>query len=128
MTISAQEPRSSSVPSVPHGPRATLQRTAWHVAGAGGSVRTHGTALVGAMPGALRAIRAGARSSMSMLQVLPDPTLRWLIAGSAGMAAGLFAAGAPRVITTLGMAPVVAMGAAIALRPAGRDVTNLAHG
>ena len=70
------------------------------------------------MPGALRATRAGARSSLGALQVLPDPTLRWLIAGSAGMTAGLFAAGAPRVVTTLGIAPAVAMGAAIALRRA----------
>ena len=117
MTVTASEPAAASVPAIPRGPRSAARRTAWHASGAVGSIRTHGTALAAQVPGALRATRTAARRTTSALQVLPDPTLRWLIAGSAGLAAGLFAAGAPRVITTLGAAPAVVMGAAIALRP-----------
>lgn len=116
MTITASEPVAASVPAIPRGPGAAVRRTAWHASGIVASFRTHGASLAAQVPGMLRGTRSAARHTTSTLQMLPDPTLRWLIAGSAGLAAGLFAAGAPRVVTTLGAVPAVVMAAAIALR------------
>jgi hypothetical protein len=80
----------------------------------------HGvTTLVHRLPGAARATGAGAHGTTSALQQLPDSTLRWLTAGSIGLAAGLQVAGAPRWMQAAGIAPALLMGAAIALRPVG---------
>ena len=68
-------------------------------------------------PGAARVTRAGARGTTTALQQLPDATLRWLAAGSIGLATGLQVAGAPRLVRVAGVAPALFMGAAIALRP-----------
>lgn len=73
--------------------------------------------LIGHVPAAARATQAGARGTTSALQRLPDSTLRWLAAGSIGLAAGFQLAGVPRVIRAAGVAPALFMGAAIALRP-----------
>ena len=51
------------------------------------------------------------------MQALPDSTLRWLAAGSVGMGAGLFLAGAPRVVVAAGVVAALAMGAAALARP-----------
>jgi hypothetical protein len=66
---------------------------------------------------AARATRVGANGATSALQALPDSTLRWLAAGSVGIGAGLFLAGAPRVVVAAGVAPALAMGAAALARP-----------
>jgi hypothetical protein len=68
-------------------------------------------------PAAARAAQAGARGTTSALQRLPDSTLRWLAAGSIGLAAGLQLAGVPRLLRAAGVAPALFMGAAVALRP-----------
>jgi hypothetical protein len=70
------------------------------------------------VPGTLGATRTGARDAASALQTLPDPTLRWLAAGSVGLSAGLFLTGKPRLIIAAGIAPALAMGAAIVARSA----------
>ena len=70
------------------------------------------------LPGTVRATRGGANGAASALQTLPDSTLRWLAAGSVGVGAGLFLAGAPRVVIAAGVAPALAMGAAALARPA----------
>ncbi len=74
------------------------------------------TTLVGHVPATLDATRAGARDAASALQALPDPTLRWLAATSVGLSAGLFLTGKPRLIIAAGIAPALAMGAAIVAR------------
>ena len=53
----------------------------------------------------------------SRAPALPDSTLRWLAAGSVGLGAGLYLAGAPRVVTAAGFSPALAIAAAIVLRP-----------
>jgi hypothetical protein len=68
-------------------------------------------------PGTLRATRAGASGSTSALQLLPDPTLRWLAAASVGLGAGLHLAGAPRLISAAGASPALLISAAILSRP-----------
>jgi hypothetical protein len=79
--------------------------------------RTSATTLVDRAPGTVRATRAGVRGTTSALQTLPDETLRWLTAGSVGLAAGLQLAGAPRLVRAAGVVPALLIGAAIALRP-----------
>jgi acyl-CoA reductase-like NAD-dependent aldehyde dehydrogenase len=81
-------------------------------------------ALVGNLPGALEATRAGARETASALQALPDPTLRWLAAASVGVGAGLFLAGKPRLVIAASVAPALAMGAAMVVRPVGAGTTS----
>jgi hypothetical protein len=70
----------------------------------------------------MRATRVGANSTTSALQTLPDPTLRWLAASSAGLSAGFYLAGAPRLVVAAGVAPALIMGAAIVLRPSEPDL------
>ena len=81
------------------------------------TVRSGATTLAGRAPGVLRATQARASEATSVLQRLPDSTLRLLAAGSLGVAAGFQLAGAPRLVRAVGAAPALFMGAAIALRP-----------
>ena len=78
---------------------------------------TFGSTLAARAPWVARTARAGARGTTSALQRIPDPTLRWLAATSIGMAAGLHAAGAPRLVRAAGIAPAMLIGIAVALRP-----------
>ncbi len=86
--------------------------------------RTAGRTLVGRVPGTIRATRTGASGTTSALQTLPDPLLRWLVAGSVGLGAGLSLAGAPRLVVAAGMAPALIIGAAIASRPGAQRVEH----
>ena len=69
------------------------------------------------LPGTVDATVAGANDTTTELQRLPDSTLRLLAAGSVGLGAGFYLAGAPRVIVAAGITPALVMGAAIVLRP-----------
>ncbi len=89
-----------------------------HIAGAASAARASAGALLGRLPGTVRATWVGANGATNALQTLPDSTLRWLAAGSVGIGAGLFLAGAPRVVIAAGVAPALAMGAAALARPA----------
>jgi hypothetical protein len=80
-------------------------------------VPTMGRSIAARVPSVARTARAGARSTTSSLQRIPDPTLRWLAATSIGMAAGLHAAGAPRLIRAAGITPALLIGIAVAMRP-----------
>ena len=81
------------------------------------TARKRVTMLIEHVPAAARATQAGARGATRALQRLPASTLRWLAAGSIGLAAGFQLAGVPRVLRAAGVAPALFMGAAIALRP-----------
>lgn len=81
------------------------------------TVRSGVTTLVERAPGMVRTTQTRASDATTVLQHLPDSTLRWLAAGSLGVAAGFQLAGAPRLVTAAGAAPALIMGAAIALRP-----------
>jgi hypothetical protein len=94
-----------------------LARALRRVSGAIRIARTGVTMFIVRVPGTMHATRAGAHDTTSALQALPDPTLRWLAAGSIGLGAGLSLAGAPRLVVAAGVAPALIMGAAIALRP-----------
>jgi hypothetical protein len=56
-------------------------------------------------------------ATTSALQRLPDPTLRWLAAGSIGLGAGLYLSGTPRLVVAASVVPACLIGAAILLRP-----------
>jgi hypothetical protein len=93
-----------------------IARVGRRVSGAFRIARIGATAIIERLPGTIDATRAGAEGTTSALQALPDPTLRWLAAGSVGLGAGLSLAGAPRLVVAAGVAPALIMGAAIALR------------
>jgi hypothetical protein len=71
--------------------------------------------LEGARSGAERA-RVGVEEATTRLQTLPNETLRLLAAGSIGLAAGLFASGAPRLFTLAALSPALLIGGAMATR------------
>jgi hypothetical protein len=90
--------------------------------------RSSAGSLVSHVPGAVHATRVGGHATTSALQVLPDSTLRGLAAGSVGLAAGFYLAGVPRVVVAAGVAPVVMIAAAIALRPGDHAAPTVTNG
>lgn len=69
------------------------------------------------LPGTLAHANKGARAAVTRLQTVPDSGLRLLAAASIGLGTGLRLAGAPRLVTLAGFAPVPILGFAILSRP-----------
>jgi hypothetical protein len=78
------------------------------------------------LPEAADRARAGVEETTTRLQGYPDETLRLVAAGSLGLAAGLYLAGAPRVFTLAAAAPAAMVGAAIATRANQRSTSRRA--
>jgi hypothetical protein len=72
------------------------------------------------LPGIASAGAEGAAESVKMLQELSDPRLKLLVAFSLGAGAGLWMAGAPRLVTLAALSPALVAGIAIASRNQGR--------
>jgi hypothetical protein len=68
------------------------------------------------LPEAAERARAGVEETTTRLQRYPDDTLRLVAAGSLGLAAGLYLAGAPRLFAIAAASPAAFIGAAIATR------------
>ena len=68
------------------------------------------------LPGIASAGAEGAAESVRMLQELSDPRLQLLMAFSLGVGAGLWMAGAPRLVTLAALSPALVVGVAIASR------------
>jgi hypothetical protein len=68
------------------------------------------------LPSIASAGAEGAAESVRMLQELPDPRLELLAAFSLGIGAGLWLAGAPRLVTLAALSPALLVGVAIASR------------
>jgi hypothetical protein len=62
----------------------------------------------------------GAAESVKLLQELSDPRLQLLMAFSLGIGAGLWMAGAPRLVTLAALSPALVAGVAIASRKQSR--------
>jgi hypothetical protein len=73
------------------------------------------------LPGIASAGAGGAAESMRMLQELSDPRLQLLMAFSLGVGAGLWMAGAPRLVTLAALSPALVVGVAIASRKRGNQ-------
>jgi hypothetical protein len=72
------------------------------------------------LPSIASAGAEGAAESMRMLQELSDPRLQLLMAFSVGVGAGLWMAGAPRLVTIAALTPALIVGIAIASRKQSR--------
>jgi hypothetical protein len=59
------------------------------------------------LPDAAAAVQAGAMATTDSLRTMPEPSLRLLAAVSVGMGVGLYAAGAPRVVTLMAFTPAL---------------------
>ena len=68
------------------------------------------------LPSIASAGAEGAAESVRMLQELTDPRLELLAAFSLGIGAGLWLAGAPRLVTLAALSPALFVGVAIASR------------
>jgi hypothetical protein len=73
------------------------------------------------LPGIASAGAGGAAESVRMLQELSDPRLRLVMAFSLGAGAGLWMAGAPRLVTLAALSPALVVGVAIACRKQGNQ-------
>jgi hypothetical protein len=73
------------------------------------------------LPGIASAGAEGAVGSVKMLQEFSDPRLQLLVAFSLGVGAGLWMAGAPRLVTLAALSPALVAGVAIASRKQGRS-------
>ena len=73
------------------------------------------------LPGIASAGAGGAAESVRMLQELSDPRLKLLVAFSLGVGAGLWMAGAPRLVTLAALSPALVAGIAIASRKRGNQ-------
>ena len=71
------------------------------------------------LPDIASAGAGGAAESVKMLQELSDPRLQFLMAFSLGVGAGLWMAGAPRLVTLAALSPALVAGVAIASRKPG---------
>jgi hypothetical protein len=71
------------------------------------------------LPDIASAGAGGAAESVKMLQELSDPRLQLLMAFSLGVGAGLWMAGAPRLVTLAALSPALVAGVAIASRKPG---------
>lgn len=98
--------------------RAAIEDAAGHVPAVLESARTDGERLAGRLPDAAARTRVGVEVTTTRLQILPDPTLRLLVAASIGLATGLLIAGVPRLFTLAALGPALLAGGAIATRPA----------
>jgi hypothetical protein len=67
------------------------------------------------LPSIVSAGAERAAESVRMLQELPDPRLKPLAAFSLGVGAGLWMAGAPRLVTLAALSPALVVGVMIAL-------------
>ncbi len=72
------------------------------------------------LPSIASAGAEGAVESVRMLQELPDPRLELLAAFSLGVGAGLWMAGAPRLVTLAALSPALLVGVAMASRKQGQ--------
>ncbi len=72
------------------------------------------------LPGIASVGAEGAAESVRMLQELSDPRLQLLMAFSVGVGAGLWMAGAPRLVTLAALTPALVVGVAIASRSQSR--------
>jgi len=79
------------------------------------------------LPGIASAGAEGAAGSVRMLQELSDPRLKLLVAFSLGVGAGLWMAGAPRLVTLAALSPAVVAGIAIASRKNGNQGRGQRH-
>ena len=68
------------------------------------------------LPGLASAGAEGAAESVRMLQEVSDPRLKLLAAFSLGVGAGLWMAGAPRLVTLAALSPALLVGIAIVSR------------
>jgi hypothetical protein len=73
------------------------------------------------LPSIASAGAEGAAGSVRMLQELSDPRLKLLVAFSLGVGAGLWMAGAPRLVTLAALSPALVAGIAIGSRQTGRQ-------
>ena len=117
MTTAESERNAPLAPARAPGRHPRHERAVRRVSRASRSARAGATLLMARVPGAMHATGVGAQDTTSALQALPDSTLRWLTAGSVGLGAGLYLAGAPRAVAAAGVVPALFMGAAMVLRP-----------
>jgi hypothetical protein len=88
-----------------------------HVPDLLGTARDGASQLAGHLPDAIARARVGAHETETKLQAMSDPTLRLLASASIGLAAGLYIAGARRLVTMAALASAFVVGSAIATRP-----------
>jgi hypothetical protein len=71
------------------------------------TVRSGAGQVVERLPDIAEGARSGAAGTAETFEAMPEPTLQLMAAASLGFGAGLFLAGAPRLITFMALAPAI---------------------
>ena len=66
--------------------------------------------IVDRVPEAVEAVRSGAMDAAKTVEAMPEPTRRILATLSLGLGAGLYLAGAPRLLTLIALSPALVVG------------------
>jgi hypothetical protein len=111
-----QESFESARAAIDHA-RTGVANAVGHVPEIAGMARDRAEEVADRLPEAFDRVQAGAGSTVTRLQTMPDSALRLLAAVSLGLGAGLRIAGAPRLVTLAGFAPASIFGFAIMSRP-----------
>jgi hypothetical protein len=82
--------------------------------------------IVAHLPEVADRARTGAFETKRTLDAMPEPTLKELAVGSIGLAAGLYVAGAPRLVVLAAMTPGVVAAASVATRQPSRQLRQRA--
>ena len=83
-------------------------------------VRDGSSRLVERMPEAMEAARTGARDAARTVESMPEQRRLALTTLSVGLGAGLYLAGAPRLLTVLALTPALVVAATWMARDTGR--------
>lgn len=90
-----------------------------------GQIEDGSARLVDRVPATVEAVRGSALDAARTVEAMPEPTRRLLATLSLGIGAGLYLAGAPRVVTLLAFAPALLVaGTWLARDPQVRQALN----
>jgi len=80
--------------------------------------------IVDRVPEAVEAVRSSAMDAAKTVEAMPEPTRRILATLSLGLGAGLYLAGAPRLLTLIALGPALVVGATWLARDPLRPVVH----
>jgi hypothetical protein len=80
--------------------------------------------IVDRVPEAVEAVRSSAMDAAKTVEAMPEPTRRILATLSLGLGAGLYLAGAPRLLTLIAFGPALVVGATWLARDPLRPVVH----
>ena len=89
-----------------------------------GQIEDGSARIVDRVPEAVESVRSSAMDAARTVEAMPEPTRRILATLSLGLGAGLYLAGAPRLLTLIALGPALVVGATWLARDPLRPVVH----